>query len=102
MFRYSVTEFFSLAEKTQQTVDKLLKTLLVLEEIQQEREDQRRASPEEKEKIDRTAETVDGTVTAEMKPGELITMAGVRKNPGTVRYAKKAIEVLLIKHHKTT
>jgi len=92
-----------LAQEAGQPVDKFMKTAAVIERYQEKLHLARAASDEDKAKIDAYLGTLNGGLTEDVTPLDILRQAGVVRKQGTSSYASWQKKQLLLTHqpHQT-
>jgi hypothetical protein len=89
-----------LAKKAGLPMEKFLEAAATLKEFEKEQEDGRSASSDDKQKLDAYFASLNGNVSADLQPADIVIAAGVDRKQGTVSYARYHLKQLLLTHQK--
>jgi hypothetical protein len=89
-----------LAEEASLPIEKYIKAAAVTEKYNLQQAEARQATEAEKEMIMQALQSLNGHISEDLPPSEIIASAGVRKIQGTMSYARYQIKQLLLEHKK--
>jgi hypothetical protein len=93
-----ILKLTELAEEADMSVDKYMKAIAVHERNEQKQEEARSASSEDKSKIDEILAQMNGTLSEDITPLDILAKAGVQRKQGTMSYARYQTKQLLLTH----